>query len=125
MVLFTHVDCAIRLSAKTSPKESIQVFESETYQSTDRDSECQDSYHIGITSAKERCYLDAFSSAVQLTDVYGCIRLGERMRNAMDAQSSIDGKWSHLMARQPMIEDHKPEDELHGYKKVERSACKR
>ncbi len=47
------------------------------------------------------------------------------MRNAMDALSSIDGKWSNLMARQPVIEDHKPEDELHGHRKVERSVSKR
>ena len=43
----------------------------------------------------------------------------------MDAQSSIHGKWSHLMARQPVIEDHKPEDDLQGHRKVERSVSKR
>ena len=57
----------------------------------------------------------------QLTSVYGCINRGERMRNVMDVQSSIDGKWSHLMARQPVIEDLKPEDDLHGHRIVERS----
>ena len=30
-----------------------------------------------------------------------------------------------LMARQPVIEDHKPEDELQGHRKVERSVPKR
>ena len=43
------------------------------------------------------------------------------MRNVMDAQSSIDGKWSHLMARQPGIEDLKPEGDLHRHRIVERS----
>lgn len=43
----------------------------------------------------------------------------------MDAQSSVDGKWSHLMARQPVIEDRKSEDDLHGHRKVERSVSKR
>ena len=47
------------------------------------------------------------------------------MRNVMDAKSSIDGKWSRLMARQPVIEVPKPEDDLLGHRIVERSVSER
>ena len=43
----------------------------------------------------------------------------------MDAQSSIHGKWSHQMARHPVIEAHKPEDDIQGHRNVEGSVSKR
>ena len=43
----------------------------------------------------------------------------------MDTKSLIDGEWGYLRVRQPIIEDHKPQHDLHELKKVERCISER